>query len=330
MTALDPTLAETITIVRARRRRLAKLIRGADIVNYDSARTIDLCAMAIDDLTALEPLLTRLSRRPDCAVVRGAIADTSRTRGVRRLLHPDPDTGDVATLRDVPRQWLALDIDEVLRPDGIEASELLACAGVAIAVLPVAFRDVRCIVQATASHGIAPGVRLRLWYWLSRPMGGGELRRWLRRVPVDHAVFGAAQPIYTAAPIFADGARDPLPERIAVVPGMIEVVTAPPAPAQIPPREPTAVVIAETATGRYGFAALVSATARVARAAPGTRHAALLHEARGLGRLVESGALTPRDVTVALSGAAGMAGLDDREAAAVIGWAFLHPTGARA
>ncbi len=287
--------------------------------------------MAIDGLAAFEPLLSRLLRRPDCAVVRGAIADPTRKHGVRRLLHPDPDTGDMATLRDVPRQWLALDIDGLLRPDGVDPANLLACARVAVAELPAAFHGARCVVQATASHGFAPGVRLRLWYWLSRPTSGAELRLWLRAVPVDHSVFGAAQPIYTAAPIFVDGARDPLPERIAMVPDTLEAVTVPPLSALMPSRKPAAGVIRETTrTGRYGFAALVSATARVARATDGTRHATLLAEARGLGRLVETGALTPRDVTVALSGAAGMAGLDDREAAAVIGWALVHPAGLRA
>lgn len=333
MTGLAPALGDTIMIVRARRRRLAKLVRGGGIIEgYDSARTIDLDAVEIDGLAALGPLLSRLLRRPDCAVVRGTIADPARSRGVRRLLHPDADTGDMATLCDVPRQWLALDIDGVPRPDGIEAGNIPACASVAIAELPAAFQGARCIVQATASHGIAPGVRLRLWYWLSRPTGGAELRRWLRGAPVDHSVFGAAQPIYTAAPIFVDGAPDPLTERIAMVPGTIEAVSVPAPSALMPPRRPAAGVVRETTRtgGRYGFAALVSATARVARATAGARHATLLAEARGLGRLVESGVLTPRDVTVALSGAAGMAGLDDREAAAVIGWTLVHLAGVRA
>ncbi|MGC2415430.1 MAG: hypothetical protein WA459_22385 [Stellaceae bacterium] len=330
MTVLDPPLADSITVLHTRRRRLAKLIRAdGEIVPYDAARIFDLDAVVIDDLAALGRLLTRLLRRLDCAVVRGAISDPARTRGVRRLLHPDPDTGNQATLREVPRRWVALDIDGLRRPDGIEADDLPGCARIAIAGLPEAFQRARCIVQATASHGIAPGAHLRLWYWLSRPAGSVELRRWLRAAPVDHAVLGAAQLIYTAAPNFADGALDPLIERIAVLPGMIEAVGVPPAAALMPPRQPSAAVNGETArTGRYGFAALVLATARVARAADGTRHATLLTEARGLGRLVESGALTARDVTVALSGAAGMAGLDDREAVAAIGWALTHPAGA--
>jgi hypothetical protein len=38
----------------------------------------------------------------------------------------------------------------------------------------MAFHGARCIAQATASHGIKPGCRVRLWYWLDRPTTGGE------------------------------------------------------------------------------------------------------------------------------------------------------------
>jgi hypothetical protein len=309
MTVLDPALSDTITIVRARRRRLAKLIRGAEIVGYDAARTIDLSAVAIDGLAALGPLLTGLLRRPDCAVVRGAIADPARTRGVRRLLHPDLDTGDMATLRDVPRQWLALDIDGLPRPDDIEAGNLPECARVAIAGLPAAFQGARCIVQATASHGFAPGVRLRLWYWLSRPMSGAELRHWLRAAPVDHSVFGAAQPIYTAAPIFADGARDPLPERIAMVSGTIGAVGVPPTSTLMPLRQPGVVKV--TIPDSRALAGLVRS---VARAAEGERNAVTFWAACRAGEMAASGLLGAETGAAVISHAAMQSGLPRAEA----------------
>src|SRR6516165_1593984 len=75
--------------------------------------------------------------------------------------------------------------------------------------------------------GIAPGIRLRLWFWLARATTGAELRRWLQGVPVDHSIFGAAQPIYTAAPLFCAGAADPLKERLSMVPGARHAVSVP-------------------------------------------------------------------------------------------------------
>jgi hypothetical protein len=234
---IGAALGDAITIIRARGRRLAKAIHADGTIEaYDAARTVDLVEIPIADLAALERLLLRLEHRWDCCIVRGGVADQTRVRGVRRLLHPDPATGDTPTLRDVPRRWLALDFDRLPRPDEITAQDLVACARIAIEALPDAFREVQGIVQATARHGISPDMHLRLWYWLDRPTSGAEVKQWLRGAPVDTSVFGAAQVIYTAAPMFLPGDCDPLLTRLATVPGMLVEVTVPPAAVLAPPR----------------------------------------------------------------------------------------------
>jgi hypothetical protein len=170
-------VSETITILRAHGRRLAKLIRAdGSIEDYDSARTFDLFEVQVADLVSLQRLLERLERRQDCCVVRGAIADSARVKGVRRLLYTDPETGDEPTLHEVPRRWVALDFDHLLRPDWIAPADLLGCACVAIRTLPGEFQNAAFVVQATASHGLKPGIRLRLWCWLTRPVSGAELK----------------------------------------------------------------------------------------------------------------------------------------------------------
>jgi hypothetical protein len=158
-------------------------------------------------------------------------------------------------------------------------------------------------------------------------MTGAELKRWLKSAPVDRSVFGGAQAIYSAAPLFLAGARDPLPTRIAAVPGSLPEVIVPPAAALAwPPRKPPAMPKADAlGAGRYGFGALRSAVACVARATTGTRHQSLLSEARGLARLVATGLLREDSVRTALVGAAGMAGLDGAEAEAVVAWGLAHP-----
>ncbi|MCK8788241.1 hypothetical protein M0638_28220, partial [Roseomonas sp. NAR14] len=116
---------------------------------------------------ALAALLHDLAGRRSCAIVRGAIADPARTRGVRRLVHADPKTGDAPTLRDVPRAWIALDLDGMPLPAGTDPRDLAACGAIARATLPAAFREAACLVGATASHGLKSGARLRLWARLS-------------------------------------------------------------------------------------------------------------------------------------------------------------------
>lgn len=225
----------TLTVIRAKSRRLAKLIQpGGTIEGYDLARTVDLIERPLSDLAALHDLLQIMQDRRDCAVIRGAPIGGNRTR-TRRMLHADPKTGEAATLREMPRRWLALDLDSLPAPAGLDLFNLPSCARAARAALPAAFVDAACIVQATASHTIKPGLRLRLWFWLARPLGGGELKRWLAGSPVDCSVFGAAQPIYTAAPIFCAG-TDPIPSRLALLPGEQEVAAPSPEALAPPPR----------------------------------------------------------------------------------------------
>jgi hypothetical protein len=195
--------ADTLTILRSRGRWLAKLVRtDRTIEGYDRARRFDLITVAVQGLDGLGGILRSLMGRPECCIVRGAVIDPSRTKGVRRLLYPDGESGDPPTLRDVPRCWVGLDIDGLPRSTKVAASDLAGCAAVVIETLPPEFRRAICIVQATASH---------------RPATGTELKRWLRGVPVDHAVFGAAQIIYTASPLFAPGISDPFPERSTLI-----------------------------------------------------------------------------------------------------------------
>jgi hypothetical protein len=213
-----------VTLLRAHGRRLAKVVTAAGgIIDYDLARIFDLAEVSVASLGELADLLGGLERRRDYCVVRGAVADPRRLKGVRRLVYRDPATGEEPTLREAARRWVALDFDGLPRPGWIAPADLLGWACVAVRGLPAAFRRARFIVQATSSHGLKPGVRLRLWCWLSRPASGAELKYWLRGAAVDRSVFAPAQLVYTAAPVFLTGAFDPLPYRLAMMPGDAEV-----------------------------------------------------------------------------------------------------------
>lgn len=120
---------------------------------------------------------------------------------------------------DVPRQWLALDVEGIALPQALPATDLIGCYELALTTLPLAFEGARCIIVASGSHGYRPDIRLRLWFWCSRPMAGTELKRWLRDTPACPSVFNAAQLIHTAAPVITGNKPDPLPFRLAEVPG---------------------------------------------------------------------------------------------------------------
>jgi hypothetical protein len=318
-------MSETVTIMRARNRRLAKTIApDGTITGYDLAKTVDLIPHSVRDLAGLGKLLTKLQHHRDCAVLRAAPLDPKGSYRVRRLLHADPD--DAATLREEPRRWLALDCDSLPATDGLDLHDLAACGREALDQLPPAFHAAACIVQATASHTIKPGLRLRIWLWLDRALSGVELKRWLADAPVDPAIFGPCQPIYTAAPVFTPG-PDPLPARLAFLAGA-EYVTPPSVEAlQPPPSSPRPSLVERPPIGdAYTRKALENAVMRILSAP--SRHPALLREARGLARLVDARILDAGTMRTMLHNAAAAVGKDDREEIdKIISWALANPSG---
>jgi hypothetical protein len=317
-------LSDTITILKcAPGLRLAKLIKAdGSIEPYNQTRHFDIAEVKLSGLDRLAEILRYLLPRPDLCVVRGAVADPDRTRHVRRLLYPDIETGDSPTIRDTDHFWIGLDVEGVARPDDVDAADLAACARLAIGLLPGEFHDARCLIQASASHALKAGCRLRLWFWASRPVSGSELGYWMRRSPVDNCLFRPAQITYTAAPIFQTGV-DHLPCRLAEIPGDATVEV--PAPADL--RPPAAADRPATARVRPSDTSAERIIARslfkVATAGMGEKHYSLRAAARTIGGLIDQAGISRSEATAALMDAvrrAGGADIDDRNASATIAW----------
>jgi len=319
---------DSLTVLRSRSLRLAKRLHpDGRAEGYDRAKHLDGYTISVADLSGLLALLRRLLARPACCVVRGELVDAATAHGIRRLLHICKTTGDAPTFRDVPRCWLALDIEGVPLPPGLPASDLAACADTALASFPVAFTAAARIVQASASHGFKPDLRLRVWVWLDRPTWGHELKRWLRGTPADPSVFGAVQPIYTAAPVLTPPMTDPVPQRLLFLPGHPTVPV--PSPGALAPSCPHVLPIKSARpdhANAYVRAALTRAAARLGSTAPGGRHVAIIAETCALARLVEAGLLTGAEVANAMHAAAKQAGKDDEaEVDACIQWGLANP-----
>jgi hypothetical protein len=325
-----PPWADTITLMRARGRRLAKMVHAdGKISDYDKSFIYDAKEVPVAGHLALHDLLVSVLQRPDIAVVRGALVGGPSAQRIRRLVRPDQETGDQPTLRDVPRRWLAIDCDDVARPDDIPAGDLGACAELAIDRLPNVLHRAACIAQASGGHGIKPGIRLRLWYWLDRPMATLELKRWLKGC-CDPSVFNAAQPIYTAAPVFEPPRTDHLPQRLFEYPGEDWVRCPTPEELEPPPRpipetvHPVAVAGSARAA-LYVQSALDSARERIRNA--GLRHPTILQESCGLARFVHAGLLSRSELQRALWSAASDAGKDDEsEIERMIAFGLQHPS----
>jgi len=295
---------------------------------YGNARTVTLHPYPVADLAALADLLRHLLPMPRACILRGATVTGERMERVRRLLHPDRETGDAPTLREVPRRWVAVDLDDLPLPPGTDPRDLAACGAAVRRFLPHAFRDAAAIIGATASHGIKPDARLRWWAWLSRPVTGAELERWFAGCPVDLSTFRPVQPIYTARPLFAPGIADPLPERLALLPGAREVVAVPPAALLRPVRVVAPMTPRRTPEGKGGAGGLDHARRAIAAAPVRSRHDTAKRMAAFLAHLARDGELTHAEAVRAIADGIEAAGKERAEGEALARWALAHVGGA--
>ncbi|MFM9859147.1 hypothetical protein RUR49_11770 [Pseudoxanthobacter sp. M-2] len=169
------------------------------------------------DLETLHAVLAEVSATPTACVIRGApLDDTDRSRTRRRKEH----------FADVPRRWAMLDFDGIAAPDGLDwlnrPAETVAFLQ---SLLPAAFQGVGCRFNYSGSAGTAAGggIRMHLWFIFDRPVSNAALKAWLGDLVkpeggrlVDPALFRPVQPHFTAAPLFLDGARDPVPLRSGI------------------------------------------------------------------------------------------------------------------
>jgi hypothetical protein len=178
--------------------------------------------------------LDRLTKLPYSFVVRGEPLPGTDLENARRLLHPDPDTGEVETFREASRRWLAVDMDKIRRPVTIDpVSDPEGAIEYLIGLLPPELHDASCWWQFTSSQSL-PGpdetLCARLWFWLAEPLDDAALTRWALSANktgkiIDPSLYRVVQAHYVADPIFEGGIADPLPRRHGVRVGIDEAVT---------------------------------------------------------------------------------------------------------
>lgn len=189
---------------------------------YQKAKHWRASTVPINSFDEMAAALVTLVEDRSALVVRGALKpglDLSQPI-VRRSV---PEEGKPATLEDVPRCWLHLDLDHLSAPhvDVIgDPSGAIDFALDAVATAAPELEGASCFAAFSSSAGVEDVTiaKLHLWFWLDRPYSNAELKRWAEAVNdraglklIDLKVFNAAQPNYTARALFHFGAIDPLP-----------------------------------------------------------------------------------------------------------------------
>ena len=144
------------------------------------------------------------------------------------------------TFEDRPRCWVIFDVDRVRVPDPLSddwVDEPETAVEHVLALLPEPFRTATCwwsisssaAVPGPSGREVSQDIKLKLAFWLDRPLLGTEIKRWMaaEQVPVDPAVFGALQLIYIARPGFGHGLHDPVPRRSGIWQGEVDTAAVP-------------------------------------------------------------------------------------------------------
>jgi len=225
MTVDALTILETHgQIVAAKRIRLRDG-QPPEVLDYDNAKHFGIIERSVGSIEDVAELLSKVERYPRYMMIRGrALPGIDHKNALRRKSNGRAD-GD-ACFAEAAHHLIPLDFDSITCPRGTDPLDLASAARVAAAHLPSEFFGVTCWAQFTSTAGVKPGIRIRLFYWGSRPTTDQELRDWVPEGAVDHAIFDPVQPIYLANPIFEEGS-DPVRVRSGLVRGDREVVAVP-------------------------------------------------------------------------------------------------------
>jgi hypothetical protein len=318
----DENAADYLTVLRTFGRLLAtKTIIVADdgtisVRPYDEAKHFAAQPVRVMGIAELAAAITRISADRHAFLIRGEpLADTDLRR-CRRLAYEDRETGDPACFREVPRRWLLLDFDSIERPFMFDPMDGELGAIYLRSLLPPCFHDRSCWWSFTSSAGFSPGLRMRLAFWLDRPVGEPELKRLLGGCPVDASLFRPVQPIYVAPPIIR-GARDPVRQRSGYLEDGHDTVAVPELPEPATATVPALPQRSRPPRFSDAWQRLEAAAAKVA-ASPkagtnpygGTgRHHALFCAGLALSTAVKAGRLARAEVDEVLLHAAAKVGL---------------------
>lgn len=203
------TTSDSLTLLRSQHAVLQKVFTKESVPNGALAvpRLYSAQTISVRSIDSLAELLIRIGDDPHLAVIRGALSDA--------------DTGSEyisrtkANFKPAERSWCMLDIDSLACPDGVtDATGYLKAA---IQELPKEFHNVNFFYRFSSSMGVKAGIRVHLWFWLSRPCSDVEMKAWLADSPVDSSLFNPVQLHLTCSPAFRDGLIDPVKQRAGLI-----------------------------------------------------------------------------------------------------------------
>lgn len=154
-----------------------------------------------DGLPGLAAVFREIESDPLKAIIRGRLKQGLDPNGWhRRLSAPCAKTGDPATVEEVPRNWVMVDIDDPPLSNVDELQDRL----------PRELRGVNYVGQlsSTTGHPVLGGkLKMHAWFMLDRVLSSAECRAWLgAHGAIDVSMLTPVGIHFTAAPVMGPDA----------------------------------------------------------------------------------------------------------------------------
>lgn len=138
----------------------------------------------VSDIYSLGELIKSQEDKTKEFIIRGKPLETNRSKIVSRQGEGRAE----AAFKDVGRQWMMIDIDDLSVPDWIDArNNPDNAAEWARACLPRIFRNTTCYYQFSTSQSLPQKIgeepkqilKIHLFFWLDKPITSSQWRRYI-------------------------------------------------------------------------------------------------------------------------------------------------------
>jgi AAA domain len=237
--------------------------------DYDDCFDFRYRELPANTFAELLAAISWVSSHPTMCVLRGVLrpewprADTAPDAYFYRRKNDRP--GEPANITEGAFSWVVYDYDDTASPFDLAAPERSIRTW--HATLPPELRTAQSAFFPSASAHVSSTVRGKLVVWYGSPITGEQARDFADLYRADASVGRCYQPNYFAAPVFADGAVDPLAAHRAPIMFAGNDAT-PPAPAALKAHRdrPAPVPLGECPPGDKGIlAALGPAAAQLGK-----------------------------------------------------------------
>ena len=207
-----------------------RFTEGGGVVPYDVGYTFTAKEIPIEGIDQVSDVFSKLSKCPQLLLIRGKLKAGLEGQQVRRKCN-----GEGAAFEEHPHHWVMIDVDGGPWKSVQEAVQALG----------EPFAGCSYAWAYSSSHGLKPGLRAHLFFWLGRALNGAQLESWSKEwgIPADVSLFRTVQPHYLADPLF-EGVVDPVPVRWGFVRGTSDTVAVPELP-DLTAYDPTALAAFE-------------------------------------------------------------------------------------